>query len=238
MSRLASFTIAVSLLALTLGGCWDGSLYGTRPKDKVLDDAIDRMWTAELRKYARDGDWILSRSLSSTGDMIGWVTPGENFSHASVIDVTNGTIVEAITPVVREIPIETLVHRNWYLVVVRPSHMTAEEQKAALEKARAEIGKPFDMYGFVGYPEEDKWYCSELAYWSHGFEEKSGKQVLVMPNELMEFGEVIYYTGRRDDPQVLATAAGHVNDGHDDGHDTAVAGASTDTDEVTVELVP
>jgi uncharacterized protein YycO len=233
MSRLASL-IAVTTLSLALAGCWEGSLYGDRPKDKVLDDAIDRMWTDELRKFARDGDWILSRSLSSTGDMIGWVSKGENFSHASMIDVTNGSIIEAITPVVREIPIEVLVHRNWYLVVVRPSHMTAEEQKAALERARAQIGKDFDVWGFIGYPEEDKWYCSELAYWASGFEERSGKQVVIFPNELLEYGEVIYYTGRRDDAQVLATASGHVNS----GHDAEVAGVSTGSGEATVQPSP
>lgn len=234
MSRLASVLIAVSMLALGASGCWEGSLYGSRPKDKVLDDAIDRMWTDELRRYARDGDWVLSRSLSSTGDMIGWVSIGENFSHASMIDVTHGTIIEAITPVVREIPIEVLVHRNWYLVVVRPSHMTAEEQAVALEKARAEVGKEFDKWGFVGYPEENKWYCSELAYWAAGFEEKEGKHVVIFPNELMKYGEVIYYTGRRDDAQVMATAAGHVKG----GHDAAVAGVSTDQGEATVQPSP
>lgn len=233
MSRLASL-IAVTLVAATLPGCWAGSLYGERPQNKVLDDAIDRMWTEELRAVARDGDWLLSRSLSSTGDMIGWVSTGENFSHASMIDVTNGTIIEAITPVVREIPIEELVHRNWYLVVVRPSHMTATEQASALERAREQIGKEFDVWGFVGYPEEDKWYCSELAYWASGFEEREGKQVVIFPNELMEFGEVIYYTGRRDDAQVQAIASGHVNS----GHDAEVVGVSTGNGEATVQPSP
>lgn len=237
MRRPASFPIlpALSLLLVATGaGCWSGSLYGSRPKDKVLDDAIDRMWTDEIREVARDGDWILSRSLSSTGDMIGWVSVGENFSHASLVDVTHGTVVEAITPVVREITLAELVHRNWYLVVVRPSGVSDDESKAALERARAQVGKDFDLYGFVGYPEEDKWYCSELAYWASGFEEREGKHVVIFPNELLEYGEVIYYTGRRDDAQVQAIAAAHVKS----GHDAEIANVSTAGDEATVQPGP
>lgn len=233
MHRSSSPLIAAALLT-ALAGCWEGSLYGERPKDKVLDDAIDRMWAAEMRRVARDGDWVLSRSFSPEGDMVGWVSIGENFSHASMIDVTNGTIVEAITPKVREITIEELVHRNWYLVIVRPSGIDAEESKAALERARSQVGVDFDMYGIFGYEEPDKWFCSELAYWASGFEESAGKHAFLAPNELMNYGEVLYYTGRRDDPQVLKLAAGFLNS----GHDTAVAGASGDPDDVAIEIMP
>ena len=57
---------------------------------------------------------------------------------------------------------------------------------------------------------------------------------MIFPNELLEFGEVIYYTGRRDDAQVQAIAAGHVKS----GHDAAVAGVSTASDEATVQPSP
>jgi hypothetical protein len=226
---------AVLVVVCSAAGCWHGSLYASRPKDRLVDDAISKMWAAEIRRVARDGDWILSRSLTPQGDMISWVTlSGEKFSHASMVDVTHGTIIEGITPAVREIPLEELMARNWYVVVVRPKGLTAEDSEIALRRARAQIGIAFDVWGFVGFQEESKWYCTELVYWASGFEQKLGKQVIIFPNELMDFGEVIYYSGRRDDRQVQAIAAARVNS----GHDTAVAGASTAGTEAEVEIVP
>ena len=222
--------IITILTAALLGGCWHGSLAADRPRDKAVDGAIDRLWADEIRRVARDGDWILSRSLTPQGDMVVAISGGEEFSHASIVDVTHGTIIEAITPVVREIPLEELMSRNRYVVVVRPQGLTAEESKAALERARGELGKPFDFWGFIGYEEEDKWYCSELVYWASGF----GKQTVLIPNELIEYGEVIYYSGRRDDTQVQAIAADRMNV----GHDTAIAGASSSESDEALEIVP
>ena len=86
----------------------------------------------------------------------------------------------------------------------------------------------FDLWGFVGYEEPDKWYCTELIFWASGMEELHGKEVVLMPKEMMKYGEVIYYSGRRDDVQVQALAAARLNV----GHDTAVADApSSDPDE-------
>jgi len=222
-------------LALVSTGCWHGSIYADRPKDRLVDDAINKLWASEIRRVARDGDWILSRSLTPQGDMISWVTfSGEKFSHASIVDVSHGTVVEAITPVVREIPLEDLMARNWYVVVVRPTGLTAEESKAALERARSQLGVEFDLWGFVGFEEPQKWYCTELVAWASGLDAKLGKQAVVYPNELMDVGEVIYYSGRRDDRQVQAIAAARVNS----GHDTAVAGASTADTGAEVQIVP
>ena len=219
--------------SLALGGCvYHGSLYADRPKDKQVDRAIDKLWADEICKVARDGDWILSRSLTPEGDFIATIVGGEQFSHASQVDCTHRTIVEATTPVVREIPLEELMYRNWYVVVVRPAGMTAEDEKAALELARSQIGKEFDLYGFIGYPEEDKWYCSELVYWSSGFEEKYGHHTVLLPRKLLDYGEVIYYSGRRDDRQVQQIAAERMNV----GHDTAVANASDQDVEVELEI--
>lgn len=222
--------VTVALLAGSTG-CWSGSLFADRPKDRAVDHAIDELWAAEIRRVARDGDWILSRSLTPHGDVLTTFSPGEEFSHASMVDVSRGTVIEGITPVVREIPLVDLMARNRYVVVVRPSGLDAEQSRAALERARAEVGKEFDLFGLIGYSEPDKWYCSELVYWASGFEDRNGTQAIVFPAELMEYGEVIYYSGRRDDPQVQAIAAARLNI----GHDTAVAGAPSTGGEPGVE---
>lgn len=228
---MASRSLSFLLLAALLTGCWHGSLAADRPKDKAVDAAIDQLWADEIRRVARDGDWILSRSLTAQGDMVvAFSGGGEAFSHATIVDVTHGTVIEAINPVVREIPLEELMARNRHVVVVRPYGLTDEESKAALERARGELGKPFDFFGLIGYQEEGKWYCSELVYWASGL----GTQTLIIPNELMKYGEVIYYSGRRDDRQVQAIAAERMNT----GHDTAVAGASSSQADEALEIVP
>jgi hypothetical protein len=226
--------IAVLLTLTLLAGCWKGSLYASRPKDHAVDQAITKMWADEIRKVARDGDWIISRSLTWEGDMIATLVGGEQYSHASVIDVTHGTVIEATTPVVREIPLEQLMDRNWYVVLLRPYDLTAEEARASVERNREQVGKPFDIYGFVGYPEEDKWYCSELVYWAAGMEEKHGKHVVILPRQLIKYAQVLYYSGRRDDHQVQEIAASRMNT----GHDTAVAGVTHQGPEVELEITP
>ena len=35
-----------------------------RPEDKVVDTAVTAMWSHEIQKVARDGDWILSRATT------------------------------------------------------------------------------------------------------------------------------------------------------------------------------
>jgi len=228
-----SVLLLALLLATGLSGCvYKGSLYASRPKDKALDHAIDRMWTEEIMKVARDGDWILSRSLTPEGDIIATMVGGEQFSHVSQVDVTHGTIIEATTPVVREISIEELMSRNWYVVLVRPNGVSAEREKESLDIARTQIGKEFDLFGFIGYPEEDKWYCSELAYWSTGMEDLHGKMpTVLMPRAMLNYSTVLYYSGRRNDPQVQAIAAARMNV----HHDTAIANASDDAGEVEVQ---
>jgi len=57
---------------------------------------------------------------------------------------------------------------------------------------------------------------------------------VLFPNELLGYGEVIYYSGRRDDPQIQAIAAARLNI----GHDTQVAGASSSDDEGAIEIDP
>ena len=77
-----------------------------RPTDPVIDKALTQMWTQEIRRVAQDGDWILVRSYASVGDAIVVLTGGEEITHAAMYDGKTGTVIESITPVVREIPLE------------------------------------------------------------------------------------------------------------------------------------
>ena len=48
-----------------------------------------------------------------------------------------------------------------------------------------------------------------------GLEARFGRQAVLVPNELLDFGEVTYFSGRRDDAQIQAIAAARMARGHD-----------------------
>jgi hypothetical protein len=200
--------LLVPLVFLSVAACSTRSVVVHRPEDPKVDAAVTTMWTNEIGKVARDGDWILSRSYFLVGDAVSISTPGEDLSHASIYDAQHGTVIEAVGEGVREIPLSQLVQRNHYVIVVRPSNMTASDETEALVRARSRLGSKFDATGMFGVDHEDEYYCSELVYWASQTEARSGlHERIVTPANLMKYGEVIYWSGKRDDPQVMQLAA-------------------------------
>ena len=178
-----------------------------RPEDKSVDTAVTAMWSHEIHNVAQDGDWILSRSYYLIADGISKTTSGVDLSHASIYDAHRDTIIEAVGDGVREIPLADLVQRNHYVIVVRPNNMTAAERAHSVERARSRIGTPFDTAGLFGFDSKDKLYCSELVWWSAQGELRTGEHHRVIaPSELMQYGEVVYWSGKRTDPQVMELA--------------------------------
>jgi hypothetical protein len=208
MKRLACLML-VAAATLSMTGCAEPkSLLVHRPENTQVDTAVTAMWTHEIETTARDGDWILSRSYYAVSDAIATIAPGEDLSHASIYDAKRGTVIESIGTGVREIPLENLVSRNHYLIVVRPSNMTAAEQTDSVARARTKLGLPFDYAGGIGFDNPDKWYCSELVWWAAQTEARSGvHETIITPANLMQYGEVIYWSGKRDEPQVMELAA-------------------------------
>jgi hypothetical protein len=211
MSSFARRSLLIVVLAVvgTLGGCqpYHGSLYAKRPADADLDLEISRWWAEEIRRVAKDGDWLLARSYVPVGDAIVTFTTGEEYSHAASIDVTHDTVIESTTPSVQEVPLETFVHRYRYVTVVRNHRLTELERRATLDLMRNEIGAEFDIWGMIGFDDPDKWYCSELVWWANGMDYLYGRPAMIVPNELQRYGEVVYFSGRRDDKQIQSIAA-------------------------------
>jgi uncharacterized protein YycO len=196
------------LLVIAAAACSRSSVLVKRPEDKKVDAAVTQMWTSEIGNVARDGDWILTRSYVLVGDVISTVVPGESLSHASIYDAKTGTVIEAVSEGIREIPLSKLVARNHYVIVVRPTNMSATEQTDAVARARTKLGGKFDISGMFGIDHADAFYCSELVYWASQTEARSGRRErIVTPADLMKYGEVIYWSGKRDDSQVMSIAA-------------------------------
>jgi uncharacterized protein YycO len=200
------------LCAVTLTACSAKSVVVHRPEDKNADAAVTDLWEHDIRRIARDGDWILSRSYYLVGDAIAAGTRGEDLSHASIYDAERGTVIEAVGEGVREIPLHELLARNHYVIVVRPARMTATEQHEAVDRARTQVGVPFDKRGMFGWNDPQKFYCSELVYWASQTEAHTGEhERVITPSDLMKYGEVIYWSGKRDDTQVQQLAQDRAN---------------------------
>jgi hypothetical protein len=201
----------ISLLlvtALVLAACSPRSLQVNRPDEPRLDREVSAMWTEEIGRVAQDGDWILTRSYFLVADVIASTTAGEDLSHASIYDAAKGTVIEAVGDGVREIPLETLLQRNHYAIVVRPTGVSEDDGRRALARARGKIGSPFDHPGMFGLDDPDAFYCSELVYWASEVESWAPeRQMVITPAALMEYGEVIYWSGSRTDTQVLRAAS-------------------------------
>jgi hypothetical protein len=198
------------LLGGLLAGCHPTQVKSVmvhRPDDKVADAAVSELWAQEIRNVARDGDWFLSRSYYAVGDVIALTTRGEDLSHAALYDKTRDMVVESVGEGVREVSLVTFLKRNHYVIVVRPSNMTAADQVHALARAKTKIGLPFDIRGMFGFDDPNAWYCSELVYWASQTEARSGRhERVVTPPDLMKYGEVIYWSGKRDDVQLQQIA--------------------------------
>lgn len=196
-------------LSLCITTACSHSVLVKRPADPVVDRALTQMWTEEIRRVAQDGDWLLVRSYASVGDAIVVLTGGEEITHAAMYDGKTGTVIEAITPVIREIPLEALVERNRYIVIVRGAG-SAADKRAAVVRARTTLGTGFDLRGMFGVADrKDRFYCSELVYWASGLAERDPKShFIITPASLLEHGEVVYFSGRRDDAQLQRVATG------------------------------
>jgi hypothetical protein len=206
--------LACLVLFGLLAGCHPTSVKSVmihRPEDKVADSAVTELWAAEIRNVARDGDWFLSRSYYAVGDLIALTTRGEDLSHAALFDKTRDMVVESVGEGVREVPLVTFLKRNHYVIVVRPDNMTVADQAHALARAKTKIGLPFDIRGMFGFDNPDAWYCSELVWWASQTEARSGHhETIVTPPDLMKYGEVIYWSGKRNDALIMQIAVERV----------------------------
>ncbi len=209
MLRSSNLLAALVVTAAVATMACSHSVLVHRPKDQAIDQALTTLWTKEIQRVAQDGDWLLVRSYASVGDAIVVLTSGEEISHAAMYDGKTGTVIEAITPEVREISLEQLVGRNRYVIVVRPPG-SAAAKRASVVRARSTVGTGFDLRGMFGVADrKDRFYCSELVYWAGGVAERDhDAHFIITPVSLIEHGEVVYFSGRRDDAQLQRMAAG------------------------------
>ena len=118
--------------------------------------------TQEIVEVLRPGDILVTNNdlwmdfeipLKLTGSKGDW-------THTAIYD-GEGTSIESLAKRgVTERPIETLIGENHHVRVLRPNYPEGGEQKA-IDFARAQIGKPYDMKFAL---DDEKFYCIELTH--------------------------------------------------------------------------
>lgn len=145
------FLLAVLLLA---GGC---AVMTGSPAPQPLG-----LTMGPVRAALEHGDWVVIREAKGTGNFIGTVT-NMPFSHSGIYDAENDKMIEADASGVHFSTLAHFLEKASRVWVVKPVWATPERRPAAVERARARVGRPYDYLGLLGLPVPDAYYCSELV---------------------------------------------------------------------------
>jgi hypothetical protein len=90
-----------------------------------------------------------------------------------------------------------------FLVVLRSQARLKKGKDIHRFRRFSQMDAPYDLIGTLGFPEEGKFNCSDLAAWSVGIpvDGKAAADVL-HPAEMSQYGTVLFDSDRRDPKQV------------------------------------
>ncbi len=180
------------LLALIFSGSGCMSLRPALRQSGPDANAVTRAWQKQILKRGRDGDWLVIRGYNSTNHLVA-VAGNAELSHVGILDATNGLVIEAASPGVSELSLHEFLEEADRVVLIRPAGIDRGAGRKALARARSQIGAPYDLLGTMGLPEQDKFYCSELAAWSVGIEvDREGPGEVLHPAEMTKYGKVLF----------------------------------------------
>lgn len=189
-------SIAAALLAIAFATC-QGARGCRRGRGAAYEDET-ASWVAAVRALGGDGMWLVSRGYHLGDDVIAMAS-NSPLSHASVLDLGKGEVIEAVGKGVSVTALEPFLRESHRVQIIRPDGWTAERGAEALARARTAVGKKYDLLGIVGAPSSDHFYCSELAVWSMGIEtDHAGPQHVLHPRHLDRHGTVLFDSRERD----------------------------------------
>ena len=187
--------LCTALLLITsacAGG--DGLVRKTGPKF----EAETRSWLDGVRLLGGHGYWLITRGYH-TGDDVVAVASNKSWSHASILDMQNLEVIEAIGSGVRKTPLFRFLREAHRLQIIRPAGWSPDKGQEAVAKARSKIGAGYDFLGVAGAPSDKRFYCSELAVWSMGVKvDEKGASHVLHPANMHTMGELLWQTGARD----------------------------------------
>lgn len=178
----------MAVLVVAVAGCV--SMRPTIRQPGSAADALTRSWRKEVLRHGRDGDWLVIRGYNSADHLVA-IAGNAELSHVGILDATNADVIEAVSPYVCATSLQTFLEKADRVMLIRPANADRVSGRRAVEKARTQIGAPYDLLGTVGLPETGKFYCSELAAWSVGMDvDREGPDEVLHPAAMSQFGTV------------------------------------------------
>ena len=155
-------------------------------------------WIRVVQSLGGDGMWLVTRGYHRGDDVIA-VATNSPLSHASILDLSKGEVIEAIGKGVVVTELRMFLRETHRLLIIKPRGWTAQRGKEFLGRARGQVGKKYDYLGAVGVPLNTRWYCSELAAWSAKIRvDRHGPKHVLHPRHMHRYGKILFDTGQRD----------------------------------------
>jgi hypothetical protein len=171
---------------------------GVQRKTGPRYEAETASWMRAVRTLGGDGMWLVVRGYHAGDDAIAMAS-NSPLSHAVVLDLARGQVIEAVAKGVLATALESFLRESHRLQIIRPEGWTAERGAAALARARGVIGKKYDLTGIVGAPSSERYYCSELCLWSVGYEvDRKGPRRVIHPRHMDRYGKLVFDSQERD----------------------------------------
>lgn len=151
----------------------------------------------QVTRLGRPGDWLVMRGYHATDNLVAAVT-AEPFSHVAVLDPERNQVIEAEGKGLRTASLADFMLRAHRVILMRPMWATTpERQRAAVEKARSLVGRPYDFTGLIGLNVADRYYCSELAvavYAPHA-SRKDRLPLVIPPGDMHHWATILWDSG-------------------------------------------
>lgn len=185
-------------MRLVLVGCLSLSLVACATRSVVSRPAsVDRQaeMLQAIAAQGEAGDWLVIRGVHATDNLVASLS-NQPVSHAAVLDPERGQVIEAEASGVHASPLADFVGKSARLLLIKPEGATPENRSAAVAKARARIGHPYDFLGLVGLDQSERFYCSELVLSLYPrTAEGNPRPWVVPPGQLWHWGKIVYDSG-------------------------------------------
>jgi len=184
------------VFAMCLSGCRGSE--GLKRKKGLRYEAETRSWEAAIRARGGNGMWLVTRGYHVGDDMVA-VATNSRVSHASVLDLDRGQVIEAVGRGVVVTDLGRFLRDAHLMHLLQPHGWSEERGAEAVARARSRVGSGYDFLGIAGVPTSSRFYCSELAVWSMGLKvNRVGPHHVLHPREMNEYAEVLFSSGARD----------------------------------------
>ncbi|HMI94704.1 MAG TPA: YiiX/YebB-like N1pC/P60 family cysteine hydrolase, partial [Polyangiales bacterium] len=189
-------------VALAVGAGLIGAFfYAGRPEAPPVGTAASRetdRWLETIRARGGQGYWIVVRG-THPGDQLVAAASAARLTHAALLDLERGEVIEAVGRGVSVGPVRELIVQAMRMQLVRPRGYTLEKGRAAVARARTHVGKGYDWLGTVGLQSDRSFYCTELCADAYDARAQGWMPVGVLhPEQMGQYGEVLFDSGMRE----------------------------------------